>query len=166
MFDTNVWISGLAFRGRVRPLIEEAIQRGFEVAVSRELLDELAGVLEGRKFGYSHEAIAALLQEIRKLARVVTPMERVKAVPTDPSDDRVLECALVAGADAVVSGDRHLLALGEFRGIRIMTPDAFLREIKGGEGKPPGTAEPAASYRTRGGNPRSKSRSRSLVHAR
>jgi predicted nucleic acid-binding protein len=53
----------------------------------------------------------------------------LRAVRDDPNDDRILECALAAGADAVVSGDRHLLTLNRYEGIVIVSPREFLRLI-------------------------------------
>jgi uncharacterized protein len=65
-----------------------------------------------------------------RAARVVTPTERA-VVESDPDDDRILECAVAAGADTVVSGDTDLLRMGSFRGIRIVRVAAFLAEGRG-----------------------------------
>jgi uncharacterized protein len=60
------------------------------------------------------------------LGEPVIPRRRVNAVKEDPDDNRILECALAAGADVIVSGDGHLLRLTEYEGIAILTPRAFL----------------------------------------
>ena len=137
VFDTNIWVSALVFHGRVRRLREEAIHKRIQVAVSNAILEETANVLRGYKFRYSPEAVAAVEREIRDLARVVRPLELLKVVKDDPDDDRVLECAVASGAEIIVSGDRHLLDLGTFRGIRMMNPATFLAELdrEGGAGK-------------------------------
>jgi predicted nucleic acid-binding protein len=54
------------------------------------------------------------------------PLEKIDAVPGDPTDNKVLECAVASGTDVIVSGDAHLLDLKEFRGIKIRRPTDFL----------------------------------------
>jgi predicted nucleic acid-binding protein len=58
----------------------------------------------------------------------VQPVESIQVIAADPTDDKVLECAVAAGADAIISGDAHLLKLGEFRGMKIQRPAEFLAE--------------------------------------
>jgi predicted nucleic acid-binding protein len=59
-------------------------------------------------------------------AKHVVPSERVDAVKADPTDNPILECAVAAGSEVVVTGDKHLLSLGWFRGVQILTVSAFL----------------------------------------
>jgi putative PIN family toxin of toxin-antitoxin system len=136
VFDTNVWISAYAFNGRLRILLDYVIEDRLRVAVSQAILDELVRVLCGVKFGFPIEVVEALVREIRDVAMVVQPTNPVKAVKNDPDDDRILECAVSAGAEVIVTGDGHLLALGVFRGIRILSPTAFLDELS--QGSAPG----------------------------
>lgn len=67
---------------------------------------------------------------MRRCARVVEPTEALDVVPADPTDNRILECAVAAGSDVIVSGDLHLLKLKEFRGIKIQRPADFLGESR------------------------------------
>lgn len=53
-------------------------------------------------------------------------------ITADPTDNRILECAVAADSDVIVTGDRHLLALGNFQGIDVMTVTDFLSEFRGG----------------------------------
>lgn len=78
----------------------------------------------------SIEAILGLLDELAlETARVP---DRVEAVSGDPDDDRILSSAASAGADILISGDRkHLLPLGQYQAVRIITPQAFLAELAG-----------------------------------
>ena len=62
------------------------------------------------------------------LAEIFEPVEKISRIKADPTDDRILECALAASAAAIVSGDSHLLALGIFRGIPILTPAECLEK--------------------------------------
>ena len=58
------------------------------------------------------------------------PLKRLTPVPGDPSDNRILECAVAAEAEVIVSGDSHLLRLGSFNGIPIQTPADFLAAFR------------------------------------
>ena len=63
---------------------------------------------------------------IRGFTELVAPTRRLAVVAADPDDDRILECAVAAGAQVIVSGDKDLLRLGKFEGIEIVTVAAFL----------------------------------------
>lgn len=64
-------------------------------------------------------------------ASVPAPAEPPEAVSGDADDDLILACALRAGVDILVSGDRrHLLPVGEHAGVRVMTPQALLAELR------------------------------------
>ena len=161
VFDTNVWVSAVAFPGAVRRLLGLAWEGRFQVVVSAPILDETARVLGGRKFRFPPERLALVDREMRDLALLVHPVERVRAVPEDPDDDRVLECALEGGAGWIVTGDAHLLGLGQFRGIRIVAPQAFMAGLSGPgpevgpDGDPGAVQEESASYRIK--EPRKRS---------
>jgi uncharacterized protein len=69
----------------------------------------------------------------RSISRMVSPTERLDAVQLDPTDNPILECALAAASEVVVSGDRHLFELGRFRGITIQRVSDFLAEFQARE---------------------------------
>jgi len=99
---------------------------GAVLFVSDAILSELAEVMR-RKFEWSAGQVAVLLQELRSFALVVAPAKPVNQIDDDPADNRVLECALEAHADVIVSGDtRHLQPLKSFDGIPIFSPAAFV----------------------------------------
>lgn len=125
VLDTNVVVSGLLFGGPPRRILELALAGAVEVATSPVLEEELRRVLEW-KFPRHRPAIQETLAALQEIMTHVISHRTVSAISEDPSDNRVLECALAARADAVVSGDRHLLACGKFRGIPILSPRAFL----------------------------------------
>jgi putative PIN family toxin of toxin-antitoxin system len=94
----------------------------------REILEEFREKLLV-KFTYSSQSAQAALDEVQKCSRLVTITGKLKAVSADPDDDMVLECALVGGATYIVTGDRHLLALGSFQGILIVKATDFLAMV-------------------------------------
>jgi putative PIN family toxin of toxin-antitoxin system len=127
VLDSNVFISALVFGGKPRQILDLAIKGLIDVAISDGILEEIKGVLEGRKFQYPAKTVRVLISEIEDLADLVQPGQKVEAIPEDPADNRVLECAVESGANIIVSGDSHLHGLQSFGQIRIVNPEEFLR---------------------------------------
>jgi putative PIN family toxin of toxin-antitoxin system len=125
--DTNVFVSVFQFGGRIGGVLDLALQGAVEICVSQPIVDELSGVLR-QKFHWSAERAGAAAETLLQFCRLVDPHEALK-VCRDPDDDRVLECALAASAEVIVSGDRDLLVLGAFRGTPIMSPRLFLDSV-------------------------------------
>lgn len=130
VLDTNVVVSGLIWDGPPRRLLDLAVRGDIALFSSTVLLDELAGVLERRKFVAllaSHDVTAAYLtQRYGALTTLVVPARVDRTVPADADDDHVMAAALSARADAIATGDRHLLVLDPYRGVRILSPAASL----------------------------------------
>lgn len=128
VLDTNVLISAYVFPGGPpEAVFRLAIERRLEIATSRPLLAEFGRVLE-TKFGWAPERVSDAVAQVVRVAIVVEPTEPLAVVAADPADDRVLEAALAFAAEVIVTGDRHLLALGEWRNIRILPPAQFLSD--------------------------------------
>ncbi len=127
--DSNIYISALAFGGRALEFIEAARSGSFSLALSEALLAEILRVLQD-KFLWSVEAIEEARQLIEEITVHTAPTEAIAAVASDPDDDRVLECAIAAGSGFIVSGDRDLLRLRQFRGVPILRLSEFLALIR------------------------------------
>ena len=126
VLDTNVLISAIMFGGKSRDILEMAIAGKFKIAMSQDILKELAGVLVGKKFKMPVIAVQQIVHELSELAILVVVTHAIKVVKDDLDDDRILECALSAGADYIVSGDTDLLSLKQFKSIKILSPTDFL----------------------------------------
>jgi putative PIN family toxin of toxin-antitoxin system len=124
--DTNVFISALMFGGLPGMFLELALLRHFTLVTSAPLLDELAEKLRV-KFGVKAPDVVAIRVKVENAAVIAAPDFVLHAVPEDPDDNRVLECAVAGEADCIVSGDRHLLRLGSHAGIPILTVRQFLQ---------------------------------------
>jgi putative PIN family toxin of toxin-antitoxin system len=122
--DTNVYVSIFQFGGRLSEILEVAVAGSVELYISEPILEELRGVLT-RKFQWSAERAQLAADTLRRFCRLITPRHSLR-VATDPDDDRILECALEARAEVIISGDRDLLALGAFGDMPIMGPGRFL----------------------------------------
>lgn len=123
--DTNIYVSALNFSGTADEVLALGRAGLVEIYVSPAILDEVAGVLT-RKFAWSESRLREAKQLIGNFTVLVHPTEAVRVVREDEADNRVLECALAARADTIITGDHHLLRLGQFRGTRIATPRQFL----------------------------------------
>jgi putative PIN family toxin of toxin-antitoxin system len=138
--DTNVYISALIFGGVPDLLLEAAREGSVRLSVSRDILGEISRVL-GERFGWQNDATQETLSEIVLMSELVQPARRIDAIVDDPSDNRILECAVAAGSDFIVSGDRHLLRLRRFEGIEIVKVADFLRiQERGGSAEGVGFA--------------------------
>ena len=130
VLDSNVYISAVLFGGKPRQVIQAALAGRIRLAVSASILEEIEGVLRGKKFKFPEAAAREIVSEISSLAEVYELSEKVSCIRGDPSDDRILECALSASAAAIISGDSHLLALKTFRGMPILSPVECLEKYK------------------------------------
>ncbi len=100
----------------------------FDVVVSHHILSRVEKAWRKPYFRtyLTGEEIASILVEVSALTRIVTPAEDVHGVAEDDEDDLVLATAVAAKADFLVTGDKYLLRIGEFRGIPILSPRDFL----------------------------------------
>jgi putative PIN family toxin of toxin-antitoxin system len=130
--DSNVYLSGFVFGGKPKRVLEMAIDGEIEVAVSDPIIQEVRRHLLG-KFGWSEPRAAEAVESITEFAKHVTPTEAIDTVPTDPDDNRVLECAVSAGSQTIVTGDDDLLRLVGFRGIEIVRVADFLTRFSAGD---------------------------------
>ena len=134
VIDTNVLISGILSPKAAPSELLAAWRRGaFTLVTSAEIIDEVVGML-GREYFRAHyhitdQQITAVARALETQASVVQPPAHLHAVLADPDDDAILECALAGGTDYVVSGDRHLLSLGRYGEVVMVTARQFLGVI-------------------------------------
>jgi uncharacterized protein len=91
------------------------------------MLEELVDVLAREKFSLTQRQISRFLAIYIRVSEVVQPRRYVDVVKADPDDNTVLDTAVNGEADFVVTGDKHLLALERFEGIRTITVDEALK---------------------------------------
>jgi len=126
VFDTNILVSAWFWEGNESKLME-SVEEGFIHGYSsKQLIEELCRILGYPKFNLSQDEVESIRSYYLLLFRIVSPMQAVNIMLEDPSDNMVLECALEAEAEYIVSGDHHLLNVGEFRGVKIVTAAELL----------------------------------------
>ncbi len=133
VFDTNVLLSGLLWRGHPHTLLERVRAGTLAIVSSPALLIELTEVIGRAKFDVilvrSNTSRARALAEVRQLAEVIDPPPLSQPVCRDPDDDAVLALARAASADLIISGDDDLLSLRAFEGIPVVSPAQALRRL-------------------------------------
>ena len=129
VFDTNIYISAFVIPGgNAEKAYLRAINGNFELYTSIAILTELARKLE-EKFGWEKQRIAQLLTHIADVATVLKTTPWLKIL-SDKPDNRILECALKAKADFLITGDKHLLKLEHYENFKIINLSAFLMIFK------------------------------------
>lgn len=124
-----VLLSGIGWKGKPFQCLELARSGTVEGVICQEIADELAEKLQ-QKLSLSSEEISETLADLLSFLRLVTIAGQLKVLAVDPDDDMVLECAVVGNATHIVTGDkRHLLPLGTYQGIRIVSPAEFLQLV-------------------------------------
>jgi len=131
VFDTNVLISAYNFPGGAsEDAFRLCLTGQIELVTSAPLLAEFTRVLRD-KFGWSDDETRRAIAQVARIASVVEPVEHLTVITDDPDDDRILEAAAEASASLICSGDKHLLRLIEWRGIRTVSPSQLIELLDG-----------------------------------
>lgn len=129
VFDTNVLFSAIGWKGAPFRCLELARTGLFDSITCPEILEELAEKLAA-KLGMPPDMVDEAVADLLTFHRIVAISGALQVVVADPDDDKIVECAVVGLASHIVSGDRrHLLPLGVYSGIHIMSPADFLQFI-------------------------------------
>ena len=135
VLDTNTLISGLLWDGNEARVIEKAEQKEIHLFISREILEELEGVLKREKFSKRLEGkeytVEKAVAKIALIATLVESKHKINVIKEDPADNRVLECAVSARASVIVSGDSHMLNLKNYAEIDILSAVEFIEQTTG-----------------------------------
>jgi putative PIN family toxin of toxin-antitoxin system len=128
--DTNVLISATFWEGEAYQLLIRIGKKELSGFTTHHVLDEYRKILK-RDFDHSEEETDKRVEKLLEILIVVSPSQKLKVIREDPDDDKILEGAIEAKADYIVTYDaRHLLKLKEFEGIKIISPTEFLRIVK------------------------------------
>ena len=126
VLDANIFISSFFWGGNPREVLKRVISRTDELFITKEILEEIEGVMGRPKFHAGKDAVSYYINSIEEIANKIMPQKRITGASRDESDNKYLECAMAAGADYIISGDVHLLELKEYAGIKIVTAKGYL----------------------------------------
>ena len=130
VIDTNIFVSSF-FGGNPRRIIDLWKTEKITLCLSNEILDEYIEVLQ--RIGLQDEdELGELLSLFKRGFNMLftTKTPKVKVVKNDPDDDKFIECAMALKAEVIVTGDKAIEAVGEYMGIKILTPQRFLKNYE------------------------------------
>jgi putative PIN family toxin of toxin-antitoxin system len=130
VFDTNVIVSAALYEKSLPALLLSlGLEDKVRFFVSPALLNEYEGVLKRPRFKLGQRQITELMGEINRKALIVTPTKRLKILKADEPDNRVLECAMKAKADFIITGNKRHFPFEEFKFSKIVTPREFIPQL-------------------------------------
>jgi len=125
IFDSNVLLAALLFPGgRAAAAVENILDGVDDLVLSPPLIREVLSVL-AMKFSRDREELSRVAVVLGEMGEIVNPSRRLSVFRDDP-DNRILECAVEGHAEAIVTGDKAMLAVGEYEGIRLITLAGYL----------------------------------------
>lgn len=128
VFDTNIYVSALMFPGgEASKALRKIIISNESLVISKNILEELLRVL-AEKFERDAEALSRIALFISSISETVKPRRKLSVLDDEP-DNRILECAVGGNADTIVTGDKAMLGLGEYKGVRIITLKEYLKSL-------------------------------------
>jgi putative PIN family toxin of toxin-antitoxin system len=132
VFDVNILVSSLISKGKPRELWLKAVSGEFQLVLSRRIVEEFVEVISRPKFQryLGERDVLDFLEALSTRARIVRTRSRLRIIREDPDDNSILAAAYDGRADYIVSGDRHLLGLREFEGIKIVTVERILELLQ------------------------------------
>jgi len=126
VIDTNVFISAFGWGGKPLRLIELLEAGEIRHCASEEIIKELLIAVSYPKLDFTHNVQSDILEFVLAYSDIYEPKESVN-ITSDPDDNKFIECALAARVKFVITGDRKFLSVKQFRNVKIITPDDFLR---------------------------------------
>ncbi len=129
ILDTNVIVSGIFWKGTSEKVLYALANGKFKLVISSGIITEIIKTLMNFKIRLSFEEILLWLSILLWKAELVEPEERVDVIKDDPDDNKFIEAAIEGNADYIVSQDKHLLNIKEYKGIKIILPEDFLKII-------------------------------------
>ena len=130
VLDTNIFISGIFWKGASNKVITNWKEGKFTLVTSLETMSEIIKVLKDFKIKLSDDMIKEWVDLIVRNSIIVEPKEKIDVVKDDTKDNIFIETAVAGNVDYIVSQDNHLLKIKGFRGIKIITPEEFNTLLK------------------------------------
>ncbi|MDR3195577.1 MAG: putative toxin-antitoxin system toxin component, PIN family [Endomicrobium sp.] len=129
VLDMNVFVSAFYFEGNPKLVLERVIEGIDETYVSKGMNEEIFSVMIRPKFKTDIEYVEHFIKSIEDISIGVRTKEKLKGVSEDIKDGKILECALEAKAEYIVTGDKDLLSLKSFKNIKISSPENYLKIV-------------------------------------
>jgi len=128
VLDTNVFISGIFFSGPPSEILKAWNKNKFQIALSKEILDEYKRVAYELSSKFPGVGILPIIKLIKTNGKFVDTQHVEITVCEDPDDNKFIECAIASDCEIIVSGDKHLLKLVAYEGISVLNPRDFVEK--------------------------------------
>lgn len=137
VLDANIYVSALiSDKGNPAQIVKRWLEGEFEVLVSQAIIDEILRVTDyariQRKYAKVRENRLEFVALVSEQGIWTEPPEELSVISADESDNRYIECAAAGEAKYIVTGDDHLLELGDYQGIAIISPAAYVALLETG----------------------------------
>lgn len=126
VIDTNVFISGVFFSGPPYQILKAWQNRDLQIVISLEILDEYYRVGEEISAQFPEADLNPTLELVTTKAELIEDARLDETVCDDPDNDKFFACAIAGGADLIISGDKHLLKMAGYQGIKVVRPRQFI----------------------------------------
>jgi putative PIN family toxin of toxin-antitoxin system len=135
VLDTNIWLSGIFWEGEASRIMDLIEKKKIEALISEKIIEEIITILNSeakfQKFIENRkESIEELTRTILSISTLVEIKTKLEVIKEHLQDNIILETAFDGKADYIVSYDKHILNMLEFREIKIIHPTEFLRIVK------------------------------------
>ena len=127
--DTNVLVSGVFFGGMPSRILEAWRDKRIDVVVSPDILEEYRRVGEHLETQFTDVTLAPFLALLVMNAEIIEPPDLPEQVSRDSDDDKFIACALAGGCHVIISGDKDLLSISGYRGVKVVAPREFLESV-------------------------------------
>jgi putative PIN family toxin of toxin-antitoxin system len=126
VIDTNVFISGFGWKGKPEEILKLVENRQIINFITPDIFEEVRRVISYPKLKFSESLQIKILEFVLFYSEFIESRKRITFIDEDPDDNKLLECAIEAKAEYIISGDPHLLRLNKFKDIKIIGADEFL----------------------------------------
>jgi putative PIN family toxin of toxin-antitoxin system len=130
VLDANIFISAFFWGGNPRTVLERVIAGIDELFITGEILDEIEAVVKRPKFHANEDEINYFIDSVEEISNKIVSTRRIRNGSRDKTDNKYIECGITAHVDYIISGDIHLLELGRYENIKIVTAKEYLEIAK------------------------------------
>ena len=128
ILDTNVFVSGVFFSGPPYQILKAWKDQKLQIVISLEILDEYYRIGEELSVQFPETDLNPAIELVATKSELIEAAILDEAVCDDPDDDKFFACAIAGGANIIVSGDKHLLKMSGYQGIKVVKPRQFVDE--------------------------------------
>ena len=129
VIDSNVFVSSFFWGGNPREVFERVINGLDELYITDEIIMEIKSVMKSRKFNLNNIEIEDYIKIIEKYSKKIVSKKIPESISRDKSDDKILQCRLDGNVDYIITGDKDLLVLKEYKTIKILNPKDYLESV-------------------------------------